>query len=141
MVSPQGHALIIEDEMIIALEVEGLLSDLGFTSFDVADSPAQAVAAALARRPDLVTADYRIIDGTGLEAVAGIVRAIGACAGDLRDRKPRHGRGQERRPGGRQAHRAPGAGRGLPAGARRLTVAAATAGRLGRCRRRLDRRW
>jgi CheY-like chemotaxis protein len=77
MVSPQGHALIIEDEMIIALEVEGLLSDLGFTSFDVADSPAQAVAAALARRPDLVTADYRIIDGTGLEAVAGIVRAIG----------------------------------------------------------------
>lgn len=77
MVHSGGHALIIEDEAIIALEVEGLLSDLGFTSFDVADCPAQAVAAALARRPDLVTADYRIVDGTGLEAVAAIVRAIG----------------------------------------------------------------
>src|SRR3954466_13210195 len=70
------HALIIEDEMIIALEVEGLLADLGFTSFDVADTQAQAVAAARARRPDLVTADYRIIGGTGLDAVADIVSAI-----------------------------------------------------------------
>ena len=77
MVVPGGHALIIEDEAIIALEVEGLLSDLGFATFDVADSPEQAVAAAVARRPDLVTADYRIIGGTGLEAVAGIVGAIG----------------------------------------------------------------
>ena len=77
MAVPRGHALIIEDEVIIALEVEGLLSDLGFTTFDVVDNPAQAVAAALARRPDLVTADYRIIGGTGLDAVAGIVRAIG----------------------------------------------------------------
>ena len=71
------HALIIEDEVIIALEVEDMLSDLGFATFDVADSPEQAVAAALARRPDLVTADYRIIGGTGVEAVAGIVSAIG----------------------------------------------------------------
>ena len=77
MVVPGPHALIIEDEMIIALEVEGLLADLCFTSFDVADTPAQAVAAARARRPDLVTADYRIIGGTGLDAVAGIVSAIG----------------------------------------------------------------
>jgi CheY-like chemotaxis protein len=80
MVSPGGHVLIIEDEMIIALEVEELLSDLGFTTFDVADSPDQAVAAAVARRPDLVTADYRIIGGTGLDAVARIVRAIGQVA-------------------------------------------------------------
>jgi CheY-like chemotaxis protein len=77
MIAEVRHALIIEDEMIIALEVEDLLSELGFSSFDIADSPAQAVAAAVARRPDLVTADYRIIGGTGLEAVAGIVGAIG----------------------------------------------------------------
>jgi len=77
MLTEARHALIIEDEMIIALEVEDLLSELGFSSFDIADSPAQAIAAAVARRPDLVTADYRIIGGTGLEAVAGIVGAIG----------------------------------------------------------------
>lgn len=77
MVTPRGHALIIEDEMIIALEVQDLLSDLGYATFDVADSPPQAVAAALVRRPDLITADYRIIGGTGLEAVAAIIEAIG----------------------------------------------------------------
>ena len=77
MVVPGGHALIIEDEIIIALEVEDLLSDLGFATFDVADSPEQAVAAALAHRPDLVTADYRIIGGTGVDAVDQIVNAIG----------------------------------------------------------------
>jgi len=77
MVGPGAHALIIEDEMIIAIEVGELLADLGYATFDIADSPAQAVAAALARRPDLVTADYRIIGGTGIDAVAAIVKAIG----------------------------------------------------------------
>ena len=77
MVRVGGHALIIEDEAIIALEVEALLSDLGYVSFDIADSPDQAVLAARARRPDLVTADYRILGGTGVEAVAGIFDAIG----------------------------------------------------------------
>lgn len=71
------HALIIEDEMLIAIEVESLLSELGYRTFDFVDSPAQAVAAARARRPDLVTADYRIHGGTGVEAVAGILAAIG----------------------------------------------------------------
>lgn len=77
MVNPGAHALIIEDEAIVALEVEDVLSDLGFTTFDIVRSPKQAVAAALARRPDLVTADYRIKCGTGVEAVDRIVDAIG----------------------------------------------------------------
>ena len=77
MRTEEGHVLIIEDEVIIALEVQALLSELGFTTFDIADSPAEAVAAALVRRPNLVTADYRIIGGTGIEAVANIVQAIG----------------------------------------------------------------
>ena len=33
----EGHVLIIEDEPVIALELEILLGDLGFRSFDVAD--------------------------------------------------------------------------------------------------------
>jgi CheY-like chemotaxis protein len=72
-----GHALIIEDEALIALELESHLTDLGYSTFDVAVSPLQAVAAAQARRPDLITADYRILDGTGVEAVAAIFEAIG----------------------------------------------------------------
>jgi CheY-like chemotaxis protein len=73
-----GHALIIEDEMLIALEVENLLSDLGFETFDIARTPHEAVSFAEAHRPDLITADYRIEDGTGLEAVRSIQASIGA---------------------------------------------------------------
>ena len=75
--NPGLHALIIEDEMLIALEVEGLLFDFGFASCDIADNPADALKAALARRPDLITADIRILNGTGLEAMDAIVRQLG----------------------------------------------------------------
>jgi CheY-like chemotaxis protein len=76
-VDQQSHALIIEDEAIIALEVECLLSDLGYRSFAHASSPSEALEQALCRKPDLITADYRINGGTGVEAVAGIVQACG----------------------------------------------------------------
>ena len=71
------HALIIEDEILIALELEMLLGELGFSSCEIADSPAHAVASAIAHHPDLVTADFRIVGGTGIEAVAAIEAAVG----------------------------------------------------------------
>lgn len=79
MTAPQAcrHALIIEDEMLIALEVESLLHDFGFHSCDIVDNPDDAVKSALARRPDLVTADIRIVGGTGIEAVVAITDKLG----------------------------------------------------------------
>lgn len=74
---PGRHALIIEDEMLIALEVESLLHDFGFESCDIVDNSKDAVTSALAHRPDLVTADLRIVGGTGLEAVRAITAALG----------------------------------------------------------------
>ena len=74
---PGKHALIIEDEMLIALEVESLLRDFGFTSCDIVDNPDDAVKSALAHRPDLVTADLRIVGGTGIEAMAAITARLG----------------------------------------------------------------
>ena len=74
---PRRHALIIEDEYLIALEVEALLTEQGFETFDIADSPQMALACALTRTPDLITADYRIIAGTGVEAVAAIEARLG----------------------------------------------------------------
>ncbi|WP_394763480.1 response regulator [Phenylobacterium sp.] len=71
------HALIIEDEMLIALEIESLLHDLGFASCDIVDNPTDAVKSALAHRPDLVTADLRIFGGTGIDAVEAITRRLG----------------------------------------------------------------
>jgi len=92
----RGHVLIIEDEMLIALEIENLLADMGFQTFDIADSPDRALASAVARRPDLITADVRIIGGTGVEAVKAIVATLGLIPvvfvtgniGDLRDQDP-----------------------------------------------------
>jgi CheY-like chemotaxis protein len=71
------HALIIEDEMLIALEVESLLHDFGFATCDIVDNPVDAVKSALARRPDLVTADIRIFGGTGIDAVEAITEQLG----------------------------------------------------------------
>lgn len=78
MVSPySGHVLIIEDEPVIALELELLLGDMGYRSFAVADCPQDALTSARGRRPQLITADYRILAGTGVEAVELITAAIG----------------------------------------------------------------
>lgn len=63
--------------MLIALEVESLLRDLGFESCDIVDNPLDAVRSALAHRPDLMTADIRILGGTGIEAVAAITARLG----------------------------------------------------------------
>lgn len=71
------HVLIIEDEMIIALEVETLLRDMGYGSFDIAASPADAMEQATRHRPDLITADVRIHKGTGIEAVRAITERLG----------------------------------------------------------------
>lgn len=71
------HALIIEDEILIAMEVEALLKEQGFETVDIADSPMTALDSALRRRPDLITADYRIVGGTGVEAVSKIMAHLG----------------------------------------------------------------
>lgn len=71
------HALIIEDEILIAYEVQDALVRLGFDSFDVASSPREALAYATANRPSLITADLRIEEGTGLDAVRAITAAMG----------------------------------------------------------------
>ena len=59
------HALIIEDEILIALEVEDLLHEFGFESCDIVDNPADALRSALAHRPDLVAVRDKVsIDPT-----------------------------------------------------------------------------
>ena len=71
------HALVIEDEILIAMEIEHQLEELGFSSIDLADTPSGALASATAHRPDLITADMRILGGTGIEAVEAITQALG----------------------------------------------------------------
>jgi CheY-like chemotaxis protein len=63
------HALVIEDCGLISLSIQDELSKLGYTSFDFASSAAAAIAAAQKNLPDLITADHRLSEGTGMEAV------------------------------------------------------------------------
>lgn len=69
------HALIIEDETFIALSIEGVLRECGFTSFDIAGTTDDAIAAAQLRCPDLISADVDLRPGSGIDAVNEI------CAG------------------------------------------------------------
>ena len=87
------HALIIEDEPIIAMLIEDHLRTLGYTSVDFAVTEAEAVAAAGRRCPDLITSDVRLSEGCGIAAVQSIcggkpipVVFITATAGEVRAR-------------------------------------------------------
>jgi DNA-binding response OmpR family regulator len=66
------HALIIEDESLIAMAIEDALRGCGFTSFDCAVSAEEAVAAAELRCPDLITADVELRPGCGITTVQSI---------------------------------------------------------------------
>jgi DNA-binding response OmpR family regulator len=69
------HALIIEDQYLLAMALEDALRELGYGSFDIATSVTAAITAAEGRCPDLIVADHRLDSGTGTEAVRRI------CAG------------------------------------------------------------
>jgi CheY-like chemotaxis protein len=66
--------LIIEDEPVIAADIEGLVRDLGHDVVDIAATRKEASEAALRRRPGLVLADIQLADGSsGIDAVKDIL--------------------------------------------------------------------
>jgi CheY-like chemotaxis protein len=71
------HVLIIEDEPLIAMSIEVALEGAGVTSFDIADSEAQAVDCARTRRPDFITSDVNLKSGNGPSAVRAILAELG----------------------------------------------------------------
>ena len=68
------HALIIEDREVIALMIEDELAEFGYDSAAKATSEGQAIRLAKQRCPDLITADDRLSDGSGIAAVRQICR-------------------------------------------------------------------
>ncbi|MHB8283673.1 MAG: response regulator [Caulobacteraceae bacterium] len=71
------HVLIIEDEVLFALELSLILGAAGATSFDVAETADEALYAASIRRPDIITSDIKLRTGNGVQAVAAIHAALG----------------------------------------------------------------
>ncbi len=68
------EVLIIEDEPIIAMDLEMLVESLGHTVIGNARTHKEAVAIASTRRPGLILADIQLADGSsGLDAVNEIL--------------------------------------------------------------------
>jgi CheY-like chemotaxis protein len=66
------HVLIIEDEPVVAMDLQMLLEAEGATSIDIAASEAEAIAAARMHRPGFITSDVKLPQGTGPHAVRRI---------------------------------------------------------------------
>ncbi|MGN7127150.1 response regulator [Methylorubrum thiocyanatum] len=67
--------LVVEDEVLIALELECLLEDLGHVSIGVAGSSADAIALGRTASPDVALVDIHLVDGpTGVEVARQLSR-------------------------------------------------------------------
>jgi CheY-like chemotaxis protein len=72
-----SKVLIIEDEPIIALDLENLVTELGHNVVGTAASRDEAVKKALAERPGLVLADINLGEGgSGIDAVNDILNSF-----------------------------------------------------------------
>ena len=77
MADPTRHALIIEDDMLVGMDMQSVLAEIGFGSFAFASTARQALEQARLRRPDLVTADIGLLDGDGLDACRALQAEFG----------------------------------------------------------------
>lgn len=69
------NVLIIEDEPIIAADIESLVEDLGHTVDNIAATHSQASDAVAGKKPGLVLADVQLADGSsGIDAVEEILK-------------------------------------------------------------------
>lgn len=89
------HAYIIEDDYLIAKDLQDMLEQIGFTKFSFARSEDAAIMGADDDEIDLITADVRLLPGDGVNAVETIcekrhlpVLFITAYREELEERKP-----------------------------------------------------
>ena len=69
-----SRVMIIEDEMIIALDLENLVTELGHTVIGIAATRDEAVRMARDAKPELVLADIQLADGSsGVDAAVDIL--------------------------------------------------------------------
>lgn len=73
----EGKVLVIEDELIIALDLEKILTGLGHRSIGIARTHKEPIAFILKARPELILADIHLADASsGLDAVNEILERI-----------------------------------------------------------------
>ena len=65
--------LVVEDEVLIALELEYLLDDLGHRVVGIAGNATEAVALGRSTEPDVALVDVHLVDGpTGIEVARAL---------------------------------------------------------------------
>ncbi|ASM73932.1 MULTISPECIES: response regulator [Roseobacteraceae] len=73
-----GSVLIIEDEPIIAMDLENLVGELGHRITGIARTRAEAVKLGTSDKPDLILADIRLADNSsGIDAVNDLLNQFG----------------------------------------------------------------
>lgn len=74
LASVAGKVMIIEDEAIIAMDIQAIVSELGHAVTGIARTRTEAVAMAASNRPDLILADIQLADNSsGIDAVNDIL--------------------------------------------------------------------
>ena len=68
------RVLVLEDETLIAMLLADVLEEMGYEVCAIEASEADAVAGALRCDPDLLIVDAQLADGSGVSAVAQILR-------------------------------------------------------------------
>jgi CheY-like chemotaxis protein len=68
------HVLLVEDDAIIGELLAEMLEEIGYHVCAIATTEADAVTAAARYRPDLIIADARLGNGSGVSAVEEILR-------------------------------------------------------------------
>ena len=76
--SIQGKVLVIEDEAIIAMDIQSIVADMGHTVTGVARTRDGAVELGRQDRPDLILADIQLADNSsGIDAVHDLLGELG----------------------------------------------------------------
>ncbi|PRY22153.1 response regulator receiver protein [Aliiruegeria haliotis] len=71
-----GRVMIIEDEVLIAMDLQSIVESLGHTVTGIARTKDEAVALGKASEPDLILADIRLADdSSGIDAVNELLEA------------------------------------------------------------------
>ncbi len=72
----KGRIMVIEDEAMIAMDLEDIVSAMGHTVVGAAATRDQAVVMAEREKPDLILSDIQLADGSsGIDAVNDIMQA------------------------------------------------------------------
>lgn len=78
---PQSvRILIVEDEALVALEIEAILESAGHEVIGCADNPRDAIALAAERKPDIALVDIQLAQGaSGIDVAATLTSSGVAC--------------------------------------------------------------